>query len=292
MARRVNISQLQSQLRQVQQKQQQAVNSYNRAVRSYNTKIQQTVNSYNREAAAQNARVRINQRRLQHELAKLRHQSATTRYTAYTRSVETLQQAFVGVESVASRSSSIISRDFLDLSENEAANSVAALNSLLENEDPENWSEVDQLNSTILTGELSSIDPELEARWNGALFALSPQNPDAARHFCTSAREIIVSILEKEAPDEKVKRFDPQYARTPNGGVSRRAKIHYCLARSGSNLAELAQFVDDDIDSVISLFADFNKGTHGGAGSYSLAQLGIIKTRVESAIQFLHQVLR
>jgi hypothetical protein len=49
--------------------------------------------------------------------------------------------------------------------------------------------------------------------------------------------------------------------------------------------------VDDDIDNVITLFDDFNSGTHGGAGCFDLAQLTAIKTRVEDAIQFLHRIV-
>lgn len=38
-------------------------------------------------------------------------------------------------------------------------------------------------------------------RWKGALFSLSPTNPDAAQHFCTSAREVLTSMLDIAAPD-------------------------------------------------------------------------------------------
>lgn len=292
MVRRVTPSQLRSMVRQAEQKQRQAISNYNREVRNYNNKVRQAVSTYNREASAHNSRVRANRQRLERELSKLRSQThSSTRYVTYTRSVSTLQRSFADVESAATEGAWSDSRNFLDLAEGEAANSVATLNALLapstddEDQEPE-------LRVTSLTNELASIDPELQDRWNGALFALSPQNPDAARHFCTSAREILASILDREAPDSAVKQANPEYVRTPNGGVSRRAKIQFFLARTGNYVAALAQFVEDDIDSVISLFTDFNAATHGGAGRFDLPQLQVIKTRVEHAIQFLHRLVR
>lgn len=292
MARHITASQLRTQLRQAQQKQRQAVNDYNRAVRNYNSKVQQAVNTYNREAAAHNSRVRANQQRLQRELSRLRSQSTTsTRYVSYSQSVTTLQRSFAGVESAAVAGVLGDQRRYLDLTEGEAANGVAALNALLDAQEGDAKG-AEALKATTLTNELSSIAPELQDRWNGALYSLSPHNPDAARHFCTSAREILAEILDREAPDTAVKTADPNYARTPNGGVSRRAKIRYCLGRTGNDVAAVAQFVDDDIDSVLSLFNDFNRGTHGSAGQFDLTQLGIIKIRVEHAIQFLHRIIR
>ncbi len=140
--------------------------------------------------------------------------------------------------------------------------------------------------------ELAEINPDLDARWRGALYALSPKNPDAARHFCTSAREMITTILELEAPDAAVKAAIPDYPKTPNGGVSRRARIQYFVQRRGDEHESLTEFVDEDINSVIALFDEFNRGTHGSAGSFSLGQLGAIKNRVEGAIRFIHRLIR
>lgn len=109
--------------------------------------------------------------------------------------------------------------------------------------------------------------------WNGALFALNPNNPDAARHFCTSAREMMAAILGVEAPDGAVIAANADFIPTPNGGVSRRAKIHHVLARSGNAVAEMVEFVDADIDDVITLFNDFDHGTHGTAGRFPMTEL-------------------
>ena len=96
----------------------------------------------------------------------------------------------------------------LDLSEREAANSVAVVNALL---DPTS-SIVEPglpLQETTIEDELAVISEELDSRWRGALFALNPSNPEASRHFCSSSREIIAAILETKAPDELVFRVLP-----------------------------------------------------------------------------------
>jgi hypothetical protein len=42
------------------------------------------------------------------------------------------------------------------------------------------------------------------------LFVLSPNNPDAARHFCTIAREVLTSLLDIAAPDSSVLASNPK----------------------------------------------------------------------------------
>ena len=286
MVKRVNMSQLRSQFRQIESKQRQAVNKYNQAVRNLN----QAVNNYNSAARAHNAKVRANQQRLARELARLQSRPTSSRYVRYSTSVQTVQTSFRRVEATADSGAWADQRNLLDFAESEAANSAAALNTLLDDRRGADDADEGRLRDTVLTTELRDIDPELDSRWRGALFSLSPKNPDAARHFCTSAREILASILTSQAPDNAVKAALPGFAPTPQGGVSRRARIHYLLGRTGDDVDGLAAFVEDDITSVITLFDDFNGGTHGPAGRLSLTQLAAIKQRVEGAIQFLHRI--
>lgn len=281
MPRRVSPSQVKNQLRRAQRDQRQAINKYNNAVRQYN-----------RGARAHNARVRSNQQRLRREIAKLNSLTTTTRYATYSRSVTTLQRSFAQIETAADAGTWTAGGDLFDLSEGEAANSVAVLNALLDAPATDVGTDDEHaLQSTSITGELSRIDPDLDARWRGALFALSPHNPDAARHFCTSSRELLARILEKGAPDDAVKASDHNYEKTPGGGVSRRARIRYCLRRQDSYDHELESFVEEDLENVIALFRDFNDGTHGGSGRFDLVQLVSIKKRVEDAIHFLDRIV-
>jgi hypothetical protein len=176
------------------------------------------------------------------------------------------------------------------MAEGETANSVAVLNAL--SDDPtEDSGDDSTLRQTAIGNELISISADLHARWGGALFALSPRNPDAARHFCTSAREILATLIESRAPDDAVKAKIPNYPKTPRGDVSRRARILYYLTLGGQHSDELADFVEADIDNVISLFDDFNSGTHSAAGRFDLVQLRTIKDRVEDAVRFLYRIV-
>lgn len=288
MPRRMSPSQMRSKLRQAQQKQKRAVTKYNSAAR----KLNRAIGDYNREARAHNSRVRSNRQRLRRELKKLERQSSSTRFTTYRTSVQALQRTFVRVETkAASGSLGPSSGLLLDLSEREAANSVEVLNTLLA---PAQGS-VDappDLRETSLEDELADISPDLRRRWHGALFALDPQNPDAARHFCASSREILTLILEREAPDEEVFQALPECSTTQNGRPTRRAKVQFFLKRKGIDDGDLEEFVEQDLENVVTLFGLFNEGTHGSAGKFDLHQLAAIKRRVEDAIQFLYGLVR
>ncbi|MCY3994352.1 MAG: hypothetical protein OXF50_24225 [Caldilineaceae bacterium] len=131
----------------------------------------------------------------------------------------------------------------------------------------------------------------MQGRWSGALFALNPRNPDAARHFCTSAREILANILDTEAPNADVLSRFPDCQVTGQGTPTRRAKIHYCLDRSGLNNETLEDFIDANINDLSVLFKDLNTGAHGPAGRFSLPQLAAIKIRVEDAIDFICKIV-
>jgi len=278
-------------LRQVAANYKRAVDSYNREVRRVNSANKRAIDSYNREVRAHNARVRANRQKLARELSRLTsRRTVTVRYAAYQTSVHTLHQSFVRLEAAVERGSPGINDDLFEMAEGEAANSVAALNALLDEPSAVTTGDA-QLRETAITSELREISPDLDHRWMGALFALNPSNPDAARHFCTSAREILVTILDMKAPDHAVLAEKPNIELTDQKKVPRREKIRYCLSRSGRPVEDLTTFVDEDINNVMELFGAFNPATHGEAGRYDLAQLRALKTRVEHAIQFLHRVV-
>lgn len=289
MVRRITPSQARSMMRQAQQKQQQQIRKANSAIDKYNRDVKKAIDVYNREVRAHNSRTRSNHARLQNELRRLNSNSAgSVRYTKSTRVVHAVEQRFTNVESAVESGLWDDPDNLLDLAEAEAAESVASLNRLLSADNDATA----ELQATTLTGQLMDISPELQDRWSGALFALNPSNPDAARHFCTSAREMMTAILDAEAPDDAVIAADPNYIQTPNGGVSRRAKIHYCLDRSGNAVSEMVEFVNADVDGVIALFDDFNHGTHGAAGRFPMTELIVLKERVEIAVKFIHRLVR
>ena len=287
MARRLTSSQIRSRLQQAQRQRTQKINSvirnYNNKALQHNAKVKQAVDSYNRGARNYNARVRANRARLESYMRRLSGQTAIARYGLLHQSTLDLRDAYTRLDS------SHADPFLADLAERDTANSVATLSTLVEDDGS---AEVDQsdLASTRITAALATITPELSNRWGGAVFALNPVNPDAARHFCTSSREIIASILDIQAPDSEVLTSFPNCGRTPNGTPTRGAKVHYCLAVNGLQDDFLETFIDSNIENLSALFRELNSGTHGPAGNFSLGQLHMIKTRVEDAIAFICEV--
>lgn len=290
MVRRVTPAQFNSLMRQAQQKQKQAIDKLNRDIRAHNQRVTQAVNNYNRDVRAHNARVRSNQQRLRNEIARLSSSTTTTRYTTFRVSVSTVHTAYERLESAA-HAGGLDERynDILDLSEREAANNAGLMNALM-GDATKREGEPNSLEST-LTPALQKISPELGERWRGALFALSPHNPDAARHFCASSREIIARILDTRAPDGVVLTTMPKCDLTPQGSPTRRAKIRFFLHQKGMLQDELEDFVDSDMENIVELFRIFNDGTHGSAGTFDLAQLRMVRARVEDGITYLSRLI-
>lgn len=294
MARRYSPSQIRSKLRQAQQKQKQAINKYNQEVRRHNQNVKNAVNKYNQAVRTYNAQVRANRQHIKNELSRLSRQPitiTTTRFTVYRTSVNTLYESYVRLENYAdSEQFDPNYNRFLELSERETANSLEVTNHIFGDENAED-AFADELEDGELLDGLRSVKPDLDDRWKGAVFALNPRNPDAARHFCTSAREIITQILELNAPDEDVFRLLPGCEITDRGNPTRRSKIRYFLHRQGMTEDTLEDFVENDMENIIQLFRIFNDGTHGSAGAFDLLQLNTIKKRVEGGIKFLMEII-
>lgn len=290
MVRRYSSSQLNSKLRQAQQRARQAQQKRRQVI----NKLNQGIRQYNQAVRTYNARVRANRQRLKNELARLSRQPSvkvTTRHVIYRASVETLHSSYERLDQYAEshRLDDRFAR-ILDLSERETANSLEVTNRILGDESAGNTPAEPLEDSELLDG-LRRISPELDDRWKGAIFALNPHNPDAARHFCTSAREIIARILEIRAPDTDVFAALPTCQRTDRGNATRRSKIRYFLYRRGMALDALEDFVEKDIENIVQLFDVFNAGTHGAAGAFNLTQLNAIRTRVEDGIGFLTEII-
>ena len=59
-------------------------------------------------------------------------------------------------------------------------------------------------------------------------------------------------------------------------------------ARKGIDEQSIESLVEVDINNVLGLFREFNNGTHGHAGRFTITQLNALRIRVESAIGFIH----
>ena len=287
MARKFNASQFKSQMRQQVNKVNRAINDINRAANNYNRELKQAVNKYNQAVRQHNARVLQNRSRIQAELRKLNSASSVRTVTTYRTSVTSVHSAYKNVAAAY---------DMMDYGtpfqeyiysgiEQENANNLAAANVILENTDPTEPEY--SLQDTQIMDRLSALSADLDNRWKGALFSLNPQNPDATRHFCTSAREIFTEIFDTRAIDKDVFAVMPDCQRTPVGNASRRSKIQYFLRKKGFHDSSVETFVDSDINNILELFHTLSDGTHGAAGRYTMKQLSVIKKRVEDGLIFL-----
>ena len=233
MVRRVTPSQLKSMVRQAEQKSRQAINKYNTEMKNYNRKAKQATDSYNHEVRAHNARVRSNRQRLRNELTRLANKRVTLHLTTFSTSVTAVQTTYERLEHAASGSRyDGRYNEILDLSEREAANNAGLMNALLDDSNSPSESPMSPPDSP-LNPILSAVSADLGDRWRGALYSLNPLNPDAARHFCSSAREIIAGILDTKAPDKIVTASMPGCELTQQGTPTRRAKIRYFLHAKG-----------------------------------------------------------
>lgn len=304
MARKVTPAQFRSMMQQQQRKRKQAIEKYNREVRQYNQavkrdvakvnreiathnqKAKRDINRYNSEVRAHNSRVRANRSRLQTELRRLKARTNSSSYINLQTSVRTVVSTYQAVEQrEASGHFREIDNDILEYAERETANSVGVMNALLDSGEREVESN-NEIDEGVLSY-LASVSSEIVDRWRGALFSLNPNNPDAARHFCTSAREVLTHILDVGAPNQIVKASIENVDLTPNGTPTRRAKIMYMLHKCGVSDEALTEFILADISDVVDLFQVFNAGTHGSAGKFTLHQLSALKARVEGAFGFL-----
>lgn len=289
-------AQLKAAVNKAQREQKQAIDKYNREARRHNAAVKQAVTNCNREvraynakARAHNARVDNQRRRLDQEIRRLKSRPASTSFVTYRSSVETLTRTYAATEErLAGRTITLAGRVLVDLGSEEAANSVYLLNAMDGDGAPEDDPTEDDLRSPSMQAELASFGQDLVDRWTGALFSLSPRNPDAARHFCTSAREVLIAMIDHAAPDSGVTAANSECDRTDRGVPTRRAKVSYLLRRKGIEDESIESLVEEDMDNVLTLFRDFNNGTHGHAGRFTITQLNALRIRVESAIGFIH----
>ena len=283
MPRRVTPAHFRSIVRQEQAKRRQRVQKHNAAVRRHNSAVKQAVDSYNRDVRAHNARVRANRNRLESALRRLAQQRPTVRYTVLRESAYSLSSSYRRLDRAEA------DPHLSDLAEREVANSIVTVNHLLGDASDSASAEWGSKDGEIAE-DLGRVSPDLRDRWAGAIYALSPTNPDATRHFCVSAREIVTSVLDGKAPNEEVFARFPRCETTEHGFATRRMKVRYCLDRIGADTHELEDFVEADIDDILLLFRELNIGTHGRSGRFTMPQLMALKARAQDAIQFICSV--
>ena len=287
MAKKFNASQYKSKMRQQINKVNQAVRSYNHAVDNYNRGVKQAVNNYNQAVRQHNSRSLQNRSKIQSELRRLNSSNRVTMSTTYRTSVMAVNTSYQTVSSIYDylENPTPFQEYIYSGVEQENANNLEVANAILEESQP--TTPTYSLQDTSIMNRLSNISKDLDDRWKGALFSLNPANPDATRHFCTSAREIFTEIFDSKAKDEDVFSAFPSCEKTERGNATRRSKIRYFLCKKGLRDDSVEDFVEKDMDNILELFHVLSTATHGEAGKFSADKLSAIKKRVEDGLIFL-----
>lgn len=280
--------------RKVKSANKKAVDDYNREVKrvnDHNRKVysqrKKAVQDYNREVDKFNSSQRQRKRNYEAQLRRLNSTSTTTHIlnstTNISRSSKNLSSSYSNLISdplINSNTSELIN----NWPERETSNSLDLTNAL-NGHYVENIS-LDFLQNSEVESSLTILSSDLGNRWRGALFSLNHHNPDASRHFCSSAREILTKVINIKAPDNRVILKYPDcemHGKSPN----RRSKLRFILNNSSIIIKSVLDFVDNDIDDVLNLFGELNKGTHGESGKFNAQQLIRLKKRVEDSIAYI-----
>lgn len=271
MAKSFNMSQFRSQMNKIQREAKKAENQF-----------KQSVNNYNRAVRQYNTDVRNAKNKIQRELNKMGSINYTVK-TNYYISTKVVHDTYTKVSDFYNKG--YIDDNLFNAIENEDANNLELSNVVLNNYEVENYDiELDESN---ISAKLIKISEDLDCRWRGALFSLNPNNPEAARHFCTSTREILKVLIDDGIKDKDVIATNPQCEKTKNGTPTRKEKIKYAMNKKGINNELIIDFTDSNIENTVSLINELSNGTHGHANKYSLNQLKSFKKRFEDSINFV-----
>ena len=270
MAKKINMTKFRSQMNKLQ-----------REAKRAERKIKQNINNFNREVREYNSNVRRNRNKILRELNRM--QSANTLNTEYYTSVQLVHNTYTKVNELYNKG--IVDDELFNAIENENANSLELGNVVLNKSEIEDSEE--SFNELNISDKLIKISPDLNNRWKGALFSLSPDNPEAARHFCTSTREILKVLIDDGIKDKDVINNNPKCEKTKNGTPTRREKIKYAMSKKGISNELIIEFTDNNIENIVSLINELSNGTHGHSNKYSLNQLKLFRKRFEDSINFV-----
>lgn len=277
MPKTFNMSRINSQIRQVQRQAERQIKSEtSKATRKLESDINHELRKYG-------SKVRSNKQVITREMNRLRLSTAV--HSSYTTSLRVMHELYQVVNNTYDESYVTPQQEhILELIEQEQANGLIMANVIQDDVVLEN-----NTSDMGIGNKLQMVSEDLNNRWQGAIFALNPNNPDAARHFCTSAREIFTDFIEMKAPDCDVFEYNPQCDKTERGNATRREKIRFMM-KDMSFSDSVIDFVEADITNILELFHILSDGTHGEAGRYKMSKLKQVKKRVEQGLIFLCEI--
>src|SRR3972149_6300750 len=135
---------------------------------------------------------------------------------------------------------------------------------------------------------LHKLEPGLVNLLRGAREALISSNADRARHVATSIRELFTHVLHRLAPDENIRAWTTDALYYNNGRPTRRARLLYI--NKEINLELFSEFVDADVNAVLTLIDALQLGTHDIRSQLTDRQLRALVDRMESLLLFLFRL--
>lgn len=267
---KINMSQFKSQMNKIQRESKRA-----------QQQLKNSINDYNRAVRQYNSDVRKHRNKIQTELNKMKSNCFVKSY--YYISTKSVHETYTEVSNLYENG--YIDEEIFNAIERENANNLELSNVVLNNEDVEN-SDI-EINESKISSKLIKISSDLDDRWKGALFSLNPNNPEAARHFCTSTREILKFLIDDGINDKEVVSENPQCEKTNFGTPTRKEKIKYAMNKKGISNTLVVEFANQNIENTVSLINELSNGTHGHSNRYSLNQLKSFKKRFEDSINFI-----
>ena len=198
------INKINSDIRKFNSEQKRKIDDYNRKVKRHNAEVNRSIDNYNREARKYNTAQRASRQKLNNAISQYNQNriEVSSRTTLeFSNSTNILNQKYQALDSFTDNLRGHINEDLLiNLPGQETNNSIVLFNAITGVQDGEILPP-ETLQRTVVEAALYEISDELGKRWEGAIYSLNPKNPDAARHFCTSVREILIELLDIKAPD-------------------------------------------------------------------------------------------
>lgn len=142
---------------------------------------------------------------------------------------------------------------------------------------------VEQIETLLINIGSSDLVP----MWQGAKAALnSIENPDYARQFTVSLRELFNHIIHRLSPDDEINNWSGGNKELfHNGKPTRRARLLYICRSVNHDI--FSDFVDKDIKAILAMIDVFHRGTHQVNISLTHKQLIVLQNRIKYAINFL-----
>ena len=142
----------------------------------------------------------------------------------------------------------------------------------------------------LLEALLLDLDPDLLIPLAGARGALRSTNPDRARHFSSSLRELFTQVLHRLAPDKAVQGWTSNPEHYDKGRPTRRARLLYIC--STINYGDFSDVVEADVSATLKYLGLFQGGTHKVRSDFSEDQLHALFVRMAGLLQFLLKIIR